>query len=174
MNSTRIPIIVVLTAATLIMATIDGLAQGCEKDTDCKGERICIQGVCQEPRVRISSVCGMSNPSTRNYIPGVASSDAKDLLREVAEAALLEPQDIPEVKNYYLEVYGEYELSESVRVIVGTEDVNCLSVDSIAEKIRAYIRVKPEVVVESAANVTARTTQEGKRKGTTFFDYRKN
>ena len=82
-------------------------------------------------------------------------------------------QDIPEVKNYYLEVYGEYELSESVRVVVGTEDVHCLSADSIAEKIRAYIRVKPEVVVETAANVAARTIQEGKRKATTFFDYRK-
>ena len=83
-------------------------------------------------------------------------------------------QDIPEVKNYYLEVYGEYELSESVRVIVGTEDVHCHFADSIAEKIRAYIRVIPQVVVESAANVAARTIPEGKRKGTTFFDYRKN
>lgn len=83
-------------------------------------------------------------------------------------------QDIPEVKNYYLEVYGEYELSESVRVVVGTEDVHCLSADSIAEKIRAYIRVKPQVVVETTANVAARTIQEGKQKGTTFFDYRKN
>jgi phenylacetate-CoA ligase len=83
-------------------------------------------------------------------------------------------QDIPEVKNYYLEVYGEYELSERVRVVVGTEDVHCHSADSIAEKISAYIRVKPQVVVESAANVAARTIQEGKRKGTTFFDYRKN
>ena len=83
-------------------------------------------------------------------------------------------QDIPEVKNYYLEVYGDYELSETVRVVVGLEDVHCLSADSIAEAIRGYIRLKPEVVVKTAANVTARTTQEGKRKQTTFFDYRKN
>jgi phenylacetate-CoA ligase len=83
-------------------------------------------------------------------------------------------QDIPQVKNYYLEVYGDYELSDSVRVVVGTEDVNRLSADSIAEKIRGYIRVKLEVIVETAANVAARTIQEGKRKGVTFFDYRKN
>ena len=83
-------------------------------------------------------------------------------------------QDILEVKNYYLEVYGEYELSESIRVVVGTEDVNSISADLIKEKIRAYIRVKPEVVVDTAENVAARTIQEGKRKEITFFDYRKN
>ncbi len=82
-------------------------------------------------------------------------------------------QDIPEVKNYYLEVYGDYELSETVRVVVGIEDVHCLSADSIAEKIRGYTRVKPEVVVETAANVATRTIQEGKRKEVTLFDYRK-
>jgi phenylacetate-CoA ligase len=83
-------------------------------------------------------------------------------------------QGIPQVKNYYLEVYGDYELSDSVRVVVGTDDVHRLSADSIAEKIRGYIRVKLEVIVETAANVAARTIQEGKRKGVTFFDYRKN
>jgi len=82
-------------------------------------------------------------------------------------------QDIPEVKNYYLEVYGNYELSDTVRVVVGTEDVHRLSADSVAEKIRGYIRVKLEVIVETAANVTARTIQEGKRKEVTFFDCRK-
>ena len=82
-------------------------------------------------------------------------------------------QDIPEVKNYYLEVYGDYELSETVRVVVGIEDVHCLSADSIAEKIRGYTRVKPEVVVETEANEATRTIQEGKRKEVTLFDYRK-
>lgn len=81
-------------------------------------------------------------------------------------------QDIPEIKNYYLEVYGNFELSDTVRVVVGTEDINRLSADSVAEKIRGYTRVKLEVVVETAANVAARTIQEGKRKAVTFFDYR--
>ena len=83
-------------------------------------------------------------------------------------------QDIPEVKNYYLEVYGDYELSETVRVVVGTERTNCLSADTIAEKIRGYIRVKPEVIVETVPNVAARTTQEGMRKAVVFFDYRRS
>jgi phenylacetate-CoA ligase len=81
-------------------------------------------------------------------------------------------QGVPEIKNYYIEVHGEYDLSETVRVVVGIDDSACLSADSIAEKIRGYIRVKPEVVVDSSANVAAKTLQEGRRKATTFFDYR--
>ena len=82
-------------------------------------------------------------------------------------------QGIDEVKNYYLEVYGDYELSETVRVVVGTDDVAALSGEAVAEKIRGYIRVKPEVVVEDASNVAGKIIQEGKRKPVTFFDYRK-
>lgn len=82
-------------------------------------------------------------------------------------------QGIDEVKNYYLEVYGDYELSESVRVVVGTDDVGALSAEVVAEKIRGYIRIKPEVVVEEASSVAGKIIQEGKRKPVTFFDYRK-
>ena len=81
-------------------------------------------------------------------------------------------QGIPEIKNYYIEVHGEYELSETVRVVVGMDDSARLSADSIAEKIRGYIRVKPEVIVDASANVAAKIFQDGKRKATTFFDYR--
>jgi phenylacetate-CoA ligase len=82
-------------------------------------------------------------------------------------------QGISEVKNYYLEVDGEYELSERVRIIVGMDDITSLSADSIAEKIRGYIRIKPEVVVETSSKVASRIMQEGKRKASTFFDHRK-
>jgi phenylacetate-CoA ligase len=81
-------------------------------------------------------------------------------------------QGIPEIKNYYIEVHGEYELSETVRVIVGMDDNVSLPANSIAEKIRGYIRVKPEVIVDASANVAAKIFQEGRRKATTFFDYR--
>ncbi len=82
-------------------------------------------------------------------------------------------QGIDEVKNYYLEVFGDYELSESIRVVVGTDDVGALPGEVVAEKIRGYIRVKPEVVVEDASKVAGKIIQEGKRKPVTFFDYRK-
>lgn len=82
-------------------------------------------------------------------------------------------QGIDEVKNYYLEVYGDYELSESIRVVVGTDDVGSLPGEVVAEKIRGYIRVKPEVVVEDVSKVAGKIIHEGKRKPVTFFDYRK-
>jgi phenylacetate-CoA ligase len=81
-------------------------------------------------------------------------------------------QGIPEIKNFYIEVHGEYELSETVRVIVGMDDSARLSADSIAEKIRGYIRIKPEVIVDTSANVATKIFQDGKRKATTFLDYR--
>jgi len=63
-------------------------------------------------------------------------------------------------------------LSETVRVIVGMDDVACLPADLIAEKIRRFIRVKLEVVVDTSTNVATKIIQEGKRKTITFFDYR--
>ena len=81
-------------------------------------------------------------------------------------------QGMGEIKNYYLEVSGEYELSESVRVIVGVESESSVSEESIAEKLRGHIRIKPEVVVKSVAEVASKTLWEGKRKAVTFFDDR--
>jgi phenylacetate-CoA ligase len=81
-------------------------------------------------------------------------------------------QSIPEIKNYYLEVYGEYDLSETIRVIVGMDDVPHFSAKNIAEKIRRFIRVKPQVIVDTSENVAAKITQQNKRKTATFFDYR--
>ena len=81
-------------------------------------------------------------------------------------------QGIPEIKNYYLEVSGEYQLSESVRVVVGVETESSLTSRLIAEKLRGYIRVKKEVEVKSVAEVASKTLREGKRKAVTFFDNR--
>ena len=81
-------------------------------------------------------------------------------------------QGIPEIKNYYLEISGEYELSESVRVIVGVENESSVSGQSIAEKLRGHIRIKPEVEVKSVAEVDLKILREGKRKAVVFFDDR--
>jgi phenylacetate-CoA ligase len=82
-------------------------------------------------------------------------------------------QDLPEIKNYYLEVSGQYELSESIRIVVGSDNPS-LSAGMIAEKICSYIRVKPDVEIRSIAEVASRILQEDKRKAVTFFDYRVN
>jgi phenylacetate-CoA ligase len=81
-------------------------------------------------------------------------------------------QQMPAIKNYYLEVSGDYELSENVRVVVGVEDVKGIAAEDVAEKIRQNIRIKPQVVIAPAAEVEKKTIQEGKRKAITFFDNR--
>lgn len=88
-------------------------------------------------------------------------------------AIFLVLQEIDEIKNYYLEVRGDYDLSETVRVVVGIDGQAGPSAEMVTEKIRRFIRVRPEVVIDTAANVAARIAQQGKRKASTFFDYRK-
>lgn len=80
-------------------------------------------------------------------------------------------QKIPSIKNYYLEVYNHYELSDIVKVVVGTTDAH-LNSEQIAEKIAANIRVKPEVIITTPQKVNSKIIQPNKRKPVLFFDYR--
>ena len=81
-------------------------------------------------------------------------------------------QGIPAVKNYYLEVSGVYELSENIKVVVGADDFSDDFSKYVSEKLRSYIRIKPEVEVKKTAEVHAKNYPENKRKAVTFFDYR--
>jgi phenylacetate-CoA ligase len=75
------------------------------------------------------------------------------------------------VRGYYLEVFDEFELSDRVRIVVGSADPAARA-EILAERIAARIRVKPEVVVVSPEEVQRKTLQQDKRKPVTFFDYR--
>ncbi len=77
---------------------------------------------------------------------------------------------IPEVEGHYLEVYQEYDLSDRLRVVVGSRAQ--LEARKVAEVIAAKARVKPEVVITTPEQVQARTILPEKRKPVTFFDYR--
>ena len=79
-------------------------------------------------------------------------------------------QQIDGVQGYYLEVFTEYDLSDRLRVVVGSD--GSLSAATIAEQIVAKTRVKPEVVLVSPAEIRAKTLQPEMRKPVTFFDYR--
>ena len=79
-------------------------------------------------------------------------------------------QQIDGVQGYYLEVFTEYDLSDRLRVVVGSD--GSLSAATIAEQIVAKTRVKPEVVLVSPAAIRAKTLQPEMRKPVTFFDYR--
>lgn len=77
---------------------------------------------------------------------------------------------LPGVQGHYLEVYREYDLSDRLKVVVGTK--GDLSAERVAEVIAAKTRVKPEVVLVTPEDIQARTIQPDKRKPVTFFDYR--
>lgn len=80
-------------------------------------------------------------------------------------------QELEWARGYFIEVYDEFDLSDRIRVVVGTVDAN-MSAESVAEKIASRIRVKPEVLLVSPEEVQSRTIQGDKRKPVTFFDFR--
>lgn len=80
-------------------------------------------------------------------------------------------QEQPWVRGYYLEVFDQYELSDRIRVVVGSADANACA-STLAESVAARIRVKPEVVLVSPEEVQRKTMLEDKRKPVTFFDFR--
>jgi phenylacetate-CoA ligase len=81
-------------------------------------------------------------------------------------------QGLEGVRNYCLEVYQDYELSDRPRVIVGLHDGASLTREEISDRIRGRVRVKLEVVITSVDEVYRRTTEEGRRKPVLVFDYR--
>ena len=80
-------------------------------------------------------------------------------------------EELEWVRGYYLEVFNEFELSDRVRVVIGSADP-MVSSEAVADRIAARIRVKPEVVMVSPEEVLRKTLQNDKRKPVTFFDYR--
>lgn len=80
-------------------------------------------------------------------------------------------QEESSVQGYYLEVHGEFELADRVRVVVGAGDPPP-DPAALAERIAARTRVKPEVIVVSAEEIARKTIQNDKRKPVLFFDHR--
>ncbi len=77
---------------------------------------------------------------------------------------------LPGVQGHYLEVYREFDLSDRLRVVVGSS--GDLNAEQVAAVIAAKTRVKPEVVLVTPEEIQARIIQPDKRKPVTFFDYR--
>ena len=82
-------------------------------------------------------------------------------------------EEIDWIRGYYLEVFNEFELSDRVRIVVGSIDAHP-DAAIVAERIAARIRVKPELSVVSPEDILKKITQPGKRKPVTFFDYRES
>ena len=78
---------------------------------------------------------------------------------------------IEAVQGHYLEVEREFDLSDRLRVVVGSNDASLTS-EHVAELIAAKTRVKPEVVLVSPEEIMQKTILPERRKPVTFFDYR--
>ena len=78
---------------------------------------------------------------------------------------------LPEVQGHYLEVYREFDLSDRLRVVVGTRSSE-LTPELVGEVIAAKTRVKPEVVLCTPEEIQHQTIRPDRRKPVTFFDYR--
>jgi len=78
---------------------------------------------------------------------------------------------LPEVQGHYLEVYREFDLSDRLRVVVGTRSGE-LTPELVGEVIAAKTRVKPEVMLCTPEEVQHKTIRPDRRKPVTFFDYR--
>ncbi len=83
-------------------------------------------------------------------------------------------QEIPGVRNYYLEVFNDYDLSDRILVTVGVSPDTPLPEDFIRERIRGRIRLKAEVRIQEPEEVERHTMKEGSRKTKRFFDNRTN
>jgi len=82
-------------------------------------------------------------------------------------------QEIETIQGYYLEVRSEYDLSDQLKVVVGSRDPQ-LSATQVAEQIARRTRVKPEVKIVTPEEIQQKTVLADKRKPVTFFDLRRN
>lgn len=80
-------------------------------------------------------------------------------------------QEMPGIRGHYIEVGGEFALSDRIKVVVGSCDAG-VTAEAVAERIAAAVRVRPEVAVVTPEEIAAKTVREDKRKPVTFFDYR--
>jgi phenylacetate-CoA ligase len=80
-------------------------------------------------------------------------------------------QSIPGIRGHYIEARAEFALSDQIRVVVGSSD-DTLTAETVADRIAAAIRVKPEVSIVTPEEILRVTIKEDKRKPVTFFDYR--
>jgi hypothetical protein len=63
----------------------------CAKDTDCKGDRICVSGQCQSPNEKsIGAVCGLVGDIPGGISLGLATTEGRQILERIGNAAGLE------------------------------------------------------------------------------------
>src|SRR5712692_5136604 len=84
--------IAITTWAVARLLQAEAAAQ-CTKDIDCKGDRVCIEGRCQDSGAsseKLFAACGLLAEVDSKMVLGLASNNATALLRTIGEAAGLE------------------------------------------------------------------------------------
>ncbi len=79
-------------------------------------------------------------------------------------------QELKQIDASYIEVCSAYDLSDEIKVIVGSRET--LSGREVASLLQARLRVRPEVVVRETGEVLKVMTRDGGRKPKRFFDLR--
>ena len=80
-------------------------------------------------------------------------------------------QELKEIQAAYIEVHSSYDLSDEIRVVVGT-DASEINSERVAEFLQGHLRVRPEVSVRPKQKVIATMRGTGGRKMRRFFDFR--
>jgi len=78
--------------------------------------------------------------------------------------------DIPDVSNYYIEVFREEELSE--RLLVHVALSGGMTREKVEEILVSKLRVKPEVIIEGDTAIKQKVFDPAHRKPVRFFDRR--
>ena len=81
-------------------------------------------------------------------------------------------ENIPEVKNYIVEVYTNTIGTDGIRILVGSEKHGELFIKQIKDLFRSRIRVAPDVVIEPIELIAKKQMPPTSRKVIKFFDYR--
>ncbi|MDR2385630.1 MAG: AMP-binding protein [Tannerella sp.] len=81
-------------------------------------------------------------------------------------------ENIPEVKNYIVEVYTNTLGTDGIRILVGSENKNESFVKRIKDMFRSKIRVAPDIIFEPVELIAKKQMPATSRKVVKFFDYR--
>ncbi len=74
------------------------------------------------------------------------------------------------IHHFYLEIRSSMDLSDEIRVIIGSD--THLQHETISENLQSALRVRPEIIIRPLAEVQKMTEQDGSRKRKTVFDLR--
>lgn len=80
--------------------------------------------------------------------------------------------EIPGISEYYITLASDYDLSDQVKICVSVSDSSC-SAESVADKLQARLRVRPEVVIASEEQVREQVYSGNSRKLVRLIDRRK-